>query len=100
MNAEQLLQVVTWHSMGEQMSGEQGEGSPTHHPHMPPHGVIAEGEVVEGEVRDGQDMVAMGTRLAELQSKCEQQHQVKTLVPHVLAFVFDHSSAVLQMLGT
>ena len=96
MNPELLLQAAPWHRMGQQMSGEPGEGPPMHHPHMPTHGVIAEGELVEVEVKDGQDMVTMGTRLAELQSKCEQQHQVKTLVPHVLTFVFDYSSGILQ----
>lgn len=81
MIAEQLLQVATWHRMGEQMGGEQGQGPPMHHPHLPPHGVI-----VESELRN---MATMHIKLEELQRRCAQQQQVRnSLLPGVLQSYF------------
>ena len=71
MIAEQVLQVASWHRMGE-----QGEGPPMHHPHMPPHGVIAESEL--------RNMATVHIRLAELQRRCAQQQEVRNRATHVL----------------
>ena len=76
MNAKQLPQVATWHRMGEQMGGEQSEGPPMHHPHMPPHGVTAESEL--------RNMATMHIRLEELQRRCAHQQEVRNLAIHVL----------------
>ena len=78
------------------MGGEQGEGLPLHPTHLLPHAFIAEGDVAEGEVIDGQEMATVRTRLAELQSKCAQQHQVRNLVTFAFVCVFDQSSGAPQ----
>ena len=72
------------------MGGEQGEGSPMHHPHLQPHGVIAEGEVV-----DEQEMANMRTRLAELLQQCAQQQEVRKPGDLCGMFVLTYSKGLL-----
>ena len=69
------LQAAPWHSMGEQMGWEQGEGPPMHHPHLPLHGVIA-----AGKGKYTANVAILRSRLAQLQRKCAQQQEVRHLV--------------------
>ena len=53
------------------MAEEQDQDHLLYHPHLRPHSPIAEAE--EEESPEGQDKAAMHTRLAQLQSQCNQQ---------------------------
>ena len=56
---------------------EQGQEHLLHQPYVQPHRPIFE---ADWESLKGQDMVAMHTRLAQLQSQLDQQRQVRNVM--------------------
>ena len=71
------------------MGEEQGGDPLAHHPHLPPHSATAEADMAEEESMDleGQDKAAVHTRLVQLQSKYDQQYQVRSAAEWVMCIV-------------
>ena len=81
MKAEHVVQVAPCSRVGE----EQHEDPLVQHPHLLPHSATAEADLAEEESTnmEGQGKAAMHTRLAQLQSKYDQQYQVRNLAQNL-----------------